>query len=250
MFQYMLDKDVSRIDFVEFHSDKNSLYPAISFCLNKPFMFLEKELKKYGTNATAYEAFLLGNIEDSKLTKIDYNKVTLQFKDFLVSIFGLTSHFKPLFLKPFEKNTWDVKVYESGVEYAGQIYKCLSVEVPYIPHEAMRSFSVFMNTSVFPKMARPEKAYDFCIYYHYPHQLLRSTTKKCEWKTITNNTENYASLFRVQKVEVLKKRNKRSKHVLKMGQMTINTLFQELLKILVVGLPIGMLIHLRENVSK
>ena len=210
IFQYILDKDVSRIDFVDFHSNRESIYPSISFCVNKPLTFLEKELDKYGTNATAYDAFLLGNVWDAQLANIDYNKVTLNVKDFLLSIRGLTNHFEEFFFHPFEKSTWDPKIYESRVEHVGEVYKCLSVEVPYIRGKTIREFSVFMNTSVFPNAVRPEKSYDFCVYYHYPRQLLRSKIKKCEWEHVNNSTENYVSLFRVWKVEVMKKRNKRS----------------------------------------
>ena len=88
---YILNEDVSRVDFHLFHSHFQDQYPTTTLCFYNPF--LENELKKYGDgiNTTTYSQFLQGKFADDRMRDIDYDNVTVSLNDFLLGA-GLTLH--------------------------------------------------------------------------------------------------------------------------------------------------------------
>ena len=210
-YQYVLDEDVSRIKFIEFHADQRSLYPSFSFCVNHRWTLLEKELKRHNVTTFEYYKYLNGKATSKISAKINYTQVKINIKEFLILIAAKTNNFQYRLYDPFSNGNWNPAQYETRIGYLSLIYDCLSFNVPFERGETIREFSVLLNTSVFPGGERAKGNWDFCILYHYPHQSLRSTLKKCNWKPFDKNYENHMSLYRIQKVEILRERNKRSK---------------------------------------
>ena len=211
LHQYLLDEDVSRIDFALLNENEHNIYPTISFCIDKPF--LEEDLKVYGINVSSYTDFLLGNVWDDKIAKIDYSKITIKLENHIFAISGLTNSWKSYHFYPSKQSSrgnWQPTFYEINIAYVTMVYKCLSFEVPYIPKETIRTLSVYMNSSIFPNGIRPTRPYTLCVYYHYPHQSLRTTTKTCNLVQNDTRLDNYSMFFRVQMVVALRQRNKRS----------------------------------------
>ena len=144
IFQYALDEDVSKIDFVEYHLNERSIYPSMSVCINKQLTILPEELNKYGTSSSDYINFLVGNSWNDQMVKIDYNKVTINPQDYLLGIGGLTNKFERHFFHPFQNSTWIPKFHEVRIGFQEELYRCLSVDVPYLKDETIRTFSIFI----------------------------------------------------------------------------------------------------------
>ena len=84
VYQYMLDEDVARIEFKEFNSGTNDIYPAVTMCFRSPL--LEHELEKYGDgiNVNTYSSFLIGDHWDDRMVHINYDDVSIKFEDYLL----------------------------------------------------------------------------------------------------------------------------------------------------------------------
>ena len=72
IYEYSLDRDLTRINFKRFHQNEDDLYPSISLCFFDPY--LPEKLKKYDTNLTQlqYTKFLQGHSWDEKVVGVDY----------------------------------------------------------------------------------------------------------------------------------------------------------------------------------
>ena len=86
VYQYLLDEDVARIEFEEFNSDINNIYPTISLCFPSPLS--EDKLEKYGEgiNISTYSSFLTGQSGswDDRMAQIDYDDVSLNIEDYFL----------------------------------------------------------------------------------------------------------------------------------------------------------------------
>ena len=82
--QYTLDEDVARIEFEEFNSGKDKIYPTITMCFPSPL--LEHKLEKYGDgiNVSSYSNFLVGDFWDNRMANIDYDDVSINIEDYLL----------------------------------------------------------------------------------------------------------------------------------------------------------------------
>ena len=75
---FIQNDDLCEVSFKRFHSDTDSIYPAITICLNTPFV--EERFQKVSStiNSSSYESYLAGNHHvDKRLMNIDYNNVTM-----------------------------------------------------------------------------------------------------------------------------------------------------------------------------
>ena len=82
--QYLLDEDVSRINFKKFNSNENHIYPAITLCVTNPL--LAEKLAHYGKgiNLSSYNSFLKGNLWDDRMANINFDDVSVNFEDNLL----------------------------------------------------------------------------------------------------------------------------------------------------------------------
>ena len=83
-YQYILDEDVARIEFKQFNSGSDHIYPAVTMCFPSPLV--EEKLEKYGDgiNANTYSSFLRGIHWDNRMTHINYDDVSINFEDYLL----------------------------------------------------------------------------------------------------------------------------------------------------------------------
>ena len=83
VYEYILDEDISRIDFKEFNSNENHIYPTVTMCFTKPL--LEDKLMKYGLNINSktYNDYINGDLWDDRMASIDYDDVSIDFDSYL-----------------------------------------------------------------------------------------------------------------------------------------------------------------------
>ena len=84
IYQYELDEDVARVEFVEFNSNEKHIYPTVTLCMPKPL--LEKKLVTYGEgiNVSSYTDFLGGDLWDERMASIDYDDVSIDIDNYLL----------------------------------------------------------------------------------------------------------------------------------------------------------------------
>ena len=219
LHQYLLDEDVSLVHFVAFHKNKRNIYPSVSLCFDKPFLTEEFERHETGINSSAYADFLLGTDWNDKMKSINFNEVTKDPKDYFLGYCGLTNNWKRFYSsKITDMLDWachhidrenqldhvESGIYGTTYGYQNYIWKCLAIDVPYIQNETVKNFQILMNTSILP--VESTGRYAFCIIIHYPHQLLRSTDRRCE----PMERKEQKIQFDIRTLQVVIQRNKPS----------------------------------------
>lgn len=219
LYKYILDEDVSSVEFVSFNDDEQQLYPALTISFWNPFS--NEKLKTYGSgiNTTTYSRFIQGIYWDDRMTSIDYDDVTVSLEDYMTEIGVQYGNFST---RIWHDNFHKEREYENMpsfyVSNRNGGSKCFSFTMPYVKKIPVVSFFVRINADIFPNGKRtPHPNFDgsnvdaggFATFFHLPGEHLRSYfDKKYSWNSRENNTENYDMIFTVKNVEVLKRRNK------------------------------------------
>ena len=222
-YLYHLNDDVSRVDYKIFHAGEDDIYPSISLCFGN--VFVEEKLKDGGVSKDLYIKFLKGEVFSDSMLRINYTNVTINPADFLLGIaveqdldsgdvnpnhdywFDNTNEDDEDSWKPH----WESHMVDHFGHFHGRLYKCLTVDVPYIPNEHINWIAVVMKKSIFPDGVRPAHPYGdtlFSVQMSYPGQRLRYAFEKHNWNVISMN-QSYGTKFIINGLEVLKRRNKR-----------------------------------------
>ena len=250
LIKYSLNDDVSQVTFQEFHTSEESLYPSITICLTS--IFYKEKFKYYGEgiNISTYADFMNGEYWDDRMLKVDYDRVTLNFSNYLMGIgmwtpdwrfrqgekYFLYDHRKVVKGNSTKTNKsidnvdgWTPIFYDS---YKGIDGKCFTIDIPYIPSQKVWTFGAVFNSAIFPGGIRPSY-YKFGVKAHYPGQLIDSKMNKYVWKETNLNTSKYVAMrFKIQKLEVMKHRKTRNYNCnMKMEEndkMRIRNMFEDI----------------------
>ena len=82
--KFIQDEDLTEISFKRFLDDEESIYPEISLCLSEPYRKENLKALGDGINSSAYNDFLHGELWDDRMLDINYHKVTLDIKEYLI----------------------------------------------------------------------------------------------------------------------------------------------------------------------
>ena len=90
---YMLDEDVTQIEYRKFHDDITSIYPSVTYCINNPIELKEnvRLWKKYGSRSSLklrneYVNYLIGFRKSNIFSESDYDILTKKLEDFLLKV--------------------------------------------------------------------------------------------------------------------------------------------------------------------
>ena len=221
VYQYVLDEDLTQINFKRFHDEKVDVYPSVSLCFMNPY--LSKEFEHDTSNnitLNQYLEFLQGIYWRPEMNNISYSKVTLNIMNYFMGydvLYRKKENFIHMKLEDIEydKEGWRLPK-ESFTE---PTMKCFTVDMPYIPDEPIKIFNVRIKTSIFRNSNRPSKLVfpnsntnteGFIVLFHYPGQLLngRYKTKKSWPDRGANDSKSYNMIFLLQNIEVINRRNK------------------------------------------
>ena len=218
----MLNEDVCCVEYKRYYKTKNGKYPMLSFCLGDPF--LEEKLKVYGNDidSATYVEFLKGNIFDKKMLKIPYQTVIIDITEYVVEYYvvyrnSTEVNFQNDLLNgatSFDLNRRIVAketLFPSShamFKWLGtySFYHCYGVSVPH--DNNIESFVFRANSSIFPSGIRKSE-YQLVTLLHYPNQMLTSSrTMKFTWPKKRVIDANYLMRFRINRVEIIRRRQK------------------------------------------
>ena len=237
VYEYLLNKNTSSIDFKDFHADESCFYPSITLCFSLKDIFIN------GFNGKQYQAFLSGCDDsndcnwNSSFSEVDYDSVTKRLSDYIIgeATYFIDKSTEVYIYRRFDENeTHDIspklkKVF--GYTGGNRVYtsrrsseqKCITLDIPFKTGKKVKYPSILFNKSMFADQSRPMDD-DFTVSFQYPNQTLRQTSTKRMWtndsKLLNQPCEDnddwsclyygssYTMMFDIDLVSVLKRRNK------------------------------------------
>ena len=219
---YLKDEDVSQTEYKRFHyDDPDNVYPSITFCIEHPFLAEKLQNIDNGINISTYKNFLRGRYWDDRLLEVDYDNVTTSLDDSLLGVkMMLHQKFNLQYLythkeTKFPDEKWSLKfVPDFRVSLRLWNRKCFTFDIPYKDQHFMTAFEIYLRNKIFSSGVRPSKPNKnggFMTFFHYPGQWITSGyTNKFEWIEKEKDSLPYTMEFRIQNVQVIKRRYKKS----------------------------------------
>ena len=202
-WEFGKDEDVCEVLFKRFREDEESIYPALMFTMRTQFN--ETVLRAYDKsfNGKKYERFLHGFYRDEKMLDIDYDKVNMQLKDYLLEACVYESILdkvegkckKPLFVS--RQNTFGVSHFTMHLPLDRDVVGA----------------RIKLKRSIFKNGIGPVTGY-FYVQLIFPYQSYFSDSSSglASWPLRTKeSTKNYIMSFTLQGMDVLQRRQKKHK---------------------------------------
>ena len=217
IYKYSLNEDLCSIEFKTFHEDKIDTFPILSLCLLNPFSEERLRSHKIPVGHATYVKFLRGEEFNSTWLDVDYHGVIQNISDFVEQARigfrnGSRLYFHPdyngyRYYQPHTNYATNLgKAYSIALFWGPRFYNCYGLSIP--PDKNIDYFIFRVKSSIFKSGFRPEK-YSLMTLLHYPNQMLNSkNTLRFAWPQERNAKDSYIMRFRVNKVEVLRRRHK------------------------------------------
>ena len=212
---YRQNSDEAQVEYKNFNTGINDPYPSIAFCLT--MAIYEDRLKEFGHNLTAqdYVRFLQGGNSDRNMLKVDYEKVTTQWNEYILGYgytktdqrtgYGEKTVYASKQLDPRSPEVIMHGFREFGLFGA----KCFSIDFPFEKDLSLVKFWLLLRPDVFLGGVRPTVTagdpmyYNrFIVYPHYPKQFIKNFVKGLQsmgrWpKREKDSTKNYVMRFNI-----------------------------------------------------
>ena len=221
---YLKDEDVSQTEYKRFHyDDPENVYPSITFCIEHPLLAEKLQHIGDGINISIYKNFLRGRYWDDRLLEVNYDNVTTSLNDSLIGVKMMLHqkiNLKYLYSHKgtkFPDEKWSL-IFVPDFRVSLRLWnkKCFNFDIPYKDQQFMTAFEIYLRNRIFPsgvRPAKPSKNGGFLTYFHYPGQYITAGyTNKFEWNEKEKDSKPYTMEFRIQNVQVIKRRNKPSNH--------------------------------------
>ena len=201
---YCLDEDMTVIENSSYYDDDTDVFPVMSLCFVQRFK--DKQFERFGRNikGSNYEKYLYGEYFDKNMTYIDYDSVSTNISDYMISsdIYyrnGDSPHLDTLsnlpWKPPYESYSWNC--WE-------KFLKCFAFEVT---DKNIHKIKIYLRRDIFPNQIRPQNG-GFAVMFHYPNQILASIhTVTRQWPR-REKTSNYWMDFNIKGMNVVVRRYK------------------------------------------
>ena len=156
-YRFLLNEDVTEIGYKPMKDN----YPDLTLCFYPPF--LEHKLKAYGEDLETwqYGLFLTGHYWDERMLSIDYENVTIDWREYFLDSCVYSSH----------NNDGCQKITDVR-SFSFMNYKCFSI-LPDTNKKTISNLELRIKTSIFSNGIRPQSG-GFRVHLHYRSQFLRS----------------------------------------------------------------------------
>ena len=208
IYIFSLNDDLCVVDYKKYYEEKTDHYPVLSLCFENPFSSDKLRMVSPGINETTYLKFLRGEYFSQEMLDVDYENVTMDISEYIIKYFVWWRN-GTIEVVPSQNNK---KLFESTFSgfLLDNFFKCYGMKIP--PNKEIQQFGVLMKNEIFPNGIRPHSLSFFTL-LHFPNQLLRSVRSihfMCP-KILSNNT--YETVFKINKMEMIRRRNKNSSRV-------------------------------------
>ena len=199
---FILDEDLCLVDYQPIYSDDVEA-PVLSLCIVDPFLDAQLQSINPTFNSSYYKKFLMGDVDDDELLKVDYDRVTWNLTNYIAGYRvnfnnGTTVKYKKSDYNPFQ-NEVDV-TYNGFVLSFKYFIKCFG-------HSVKRD-KLKEITSITTKYKFPSVLKQHFVLMHYPKHFLASV-KRMKFFMDPNEFKNHPQRwFNVHEMEVLKRRDK------------------------------------------
>ena len=204
------------IEYRRFNEMKTDVYPSIGLCWTMPIN--EEKLKQYGNDFTSeeYALFLAGQHWDERMLKVDYDRVTPNFPDYMYR-YGYRYSSNSINDEELYDRDSSFRNKMTGLkEHSAIASKCFAINMPFVEGTQFNGFYMFFDSSIFGKegrLANPvgdvSKENQFRVALHYPNQLIGKIDFGIRnWPIRTNSSPmSYLMRLTVGDIEVRVRRN-------------------------------------------
>ena len=201
-YQYSLNEDRCTVEFKDHSDDNETDYPSMTLCFRDPFTSFIKNGNEQQWNLSKMLSYFSGD-ENFEIIHVDYENVSLRITDYVIKYWIRWRNGSATTFLPHEFKFKGYQVTYSGFR-DGNFYKCFTIG---IPNRHTRVLSALIDNKIFPNGIRPTFN-GLLVIFHYPNQMLRTTsTMKYMW-TNRKNKNDYTMRFLLQNVEIFNRRRK------------------------------------------
>ena len=203
IYKYTLNEDLCIVEYKNYYESNYDEPPVLSICLRDPIS--EDKLRRQAPHVDreTYLGFLDGSNFNVTLVNIDYEAVRLNI-----------SEFTDEYWSSWENGSHGYTGYTLGsfmpsvtYIYFERFYQCYTLQQP--KQKGLKSFGVRVNSSLFPDRTRPID-YDMASFLHYPNHFFKSNFN-FNYLLSRESNDQYVMRYRLDGVEVIKRRNKKSR---------------------------------------
>ena len=153
-YKYSLDTDTISMNYKQYFHTSQDTFPVLSMCFSDPFLKDKLEQSHSDINISTYKKFLLGEIDEPKLTTIDYDNVTVNLKDYIRRYIIIWKNGSRLEYPVDDTFGWKIPyVSYNGIWYDDVIIKCFALE---ITDKNVLALNVEVNHTIFSNSLRPK----------------------------------------------------------------------------------------------
>ena len=241
VYQYILDYDVTQVEYPRFHEIDGSIHPSTTFCFQKPLKFVRSngwctntepnaitdKIRKFCKRTKYRDAQLRMEFNHSYYDEMSLNleeylariTVKLQNNGFLKYKFrngalqlmraysaAIREEKQTDFSEQQKSTIKDARLY---ISHRGAEEKCYSFDPPFIVNNRIKQITFVINGKLLGHRILPQKR-QYSVSFHYPNQKMKSLSTEDGWESKYYNASNYARKYYLANIEVLRRRKKQT----------------------------------------
>ena len=201
IYIFTLNEELCLVDYKSYLDNKDDEPPVLSICLKNPISADKLKINAPQVDVDTYLSFVNGSHFNSSLLDIDYQKIILNMSEY-------TSQTNVVWKNGSEYAYSEIEIFKAKNPFIfnGRFYQCYELQLTSM--KGLTGVWLKLNSSVFGDRTIPQN-YDIMTVLHYPNHLLSSVGKK-DYITKRESNDRYIMRYRIDGVEVLKRRHKRS----------------------------------------
>ena len=234
VYLYIVDEDITQVEYHKYHDPKFYFYPAFSFCFAYPFLgsknfkpyFPEKTEKELKNIVEKYrEKFLTGKLlnnathnldhahEIEKYFQVDYDKVTKSLNE---SFYRIQIRLKNGDILNYKLQNGSLNLNhgtdkDMGQELAKKYFKyemptihisnrrnnqkCYAFSPPFIPNESIGSFRIYIIPTILGDRRLNLQKEQFFLSFHFPNQQMRALSSNFGWTSKYADKKNETKFY-------------------------------------------------------
>ena len=214
VYVFNQNEDLVKVDFKTYYENKGDIFPMLSLCIKDPISDERMNAQKLTFNSSSYLRFLKGEESQPEMFAVDYKSIINPLSQYIEedSYFyrnGTSWYIHVEYNKSYSRKSTNHSIsLTHHLFISDRFYNCYGLSIP--DDESIQTAYFRVNSSIFDSGVRHD--HDLVTFLHYPNQLMTSAnTYKFTWPHHRYPNESYIMRFRINGVEVLRRRQKRNR---------------------------------------